>query len=153
MSNTILVVDDEPSILRLVQATLESKGHDVVTVDNGMDAIATAKVKKPALILLDIMMPGMDGNEVRARLRKDAATKDIPIVHLSAVGDYHQQLEAFEEGVWDYVTKPFAPDELRTVVAAMLDPSRRDEIRRERMKKSGKARKIVEIMRRAEEHA
>ena len=151
MPKTILVVDDEPSILRLIRATLEPKGYEVLTADNGMEAISLAKLKKPDLILLDIMMPGMDGNEVRHRLAKDDATKDIPVAHLSAVGDFQQQLEAYDEGAIDYITKPFAPQDLRQHVADLLDPLKRDEMKRERAKKSGKVRTIVEIMRRSDE--
>jgi len=150
MPKTILVVDDEPSILRLVRATLEPKGYNVITVDNGMEAISTAKVKQPDLILLDIMMPKMDGNEVRHKLAEDPRTKDIPVAHLSAVGDFNQQLEAYDEGAIDYITKPFAPQDLRQHVADLLDPLKREEMKRERAKKSGKVRTIVEIMRRTD---
>ena len=147
----ILAVDDEPSILRLVTATLEAKGHEVLTADNGIEALAAARTRKPDLILLDIMMPGMDGNEVRKRLQADAATKDIPIIHLSAVGDYQQQLEAFDEGTADYITKPFTPKDLQQRVADMLDPTKREQMKRERAQKSGKTRAIVDIMRRHED--
>ncbi len=148
----ILAVDDEPSILKLVTATLEARGHEVLTADNGIEALATAKTKKPELILLDIMMPGMDGNEVRRRLASDPATSVIPVVHLSAVGDFAQQLEALDEGTVDYITKPFSPKELQQKVADLLDPAKREEMRKEHDRKAGKTRTIVEIMRRHEEH-
>jgi len=147
----ILAVDDEPSILRLVTATLEAKGHEVITADNGVEALAAARTKKPDLILLDVMMPGMDGNEVRKRLLADDATKDIPIVHLSAVGDFQQQLQALEGGTVDYITKPFAPKDLQQRVTDLLDPAKRAEIAREHARKEGKTRTIVEIMRRHED--
>jgi CheY-like chemotaxis protein len=147
----ILVVDDEPSILRLVTATLEPKGHDLLTCDNGLDAIYLAKSKQPDLILLDIMMPRMDGNEVRKRLTADPATMNIPIVHLSAVGDFQQQLQALDGGSADYITKPFAPKDLQERVADMLDPAKREQMRREHDRKAGKTRTIVDIMRRHED--
>jgi CheY-like chemotaxis protein len=150
MPKTILVVDDEPSILRLVKATLEPKGYVVLTADNGMEGLSTAKVKQPDLILLDIMMPKMDGNEVRHKLAEDPSTKDIPVAHLSAVGDFNQQLEAYDEGALDYITKPFAPQDLRQHVADLLDPAKVEEMKRERARKAGKVRTIVEIMRRTE---
>lgn len=147
----ILVVDDEPSILRLVTATLQPKGHEVLTADCGVDALACAKSKHPDLILLDIMMPHMDGNEVRKRLLADPATKDIPVVHLSAVGDFQQQLNALEDGSADYITKPFAPKDLQQRVADTLDPSKREQMKRERDQKANKTHAIVDIMRRKRE--
>lgn len=148
----ILVVDDEPSILRLVTATLEAKQHEVITADNGIDGIALARTKGPDLILLDIMMPQMDGIEVRHRLARDPATASIPVVHLSAVGDFQKQLDALEDGTADYITKPFSPKDLQQRVADMLDPAKREQIKREQAQKAGKTRTIVEIMRRHEDH-
>ena len=147
----ILAVDDEPSITKLVAVTLEAKGHEVLIANSGIEALAAAKVKKPDLILLDIMMPGMDGNEVRKRLLKDPETKDIPIVHLSAVGDFQQQLTALDGGTIDYITKPFSPKDLQVLVADLVDPAKRAEIKREHDRKTGKTRTIVEIMRRHED--
>jgi len=147
----ILVVDDEPSILRLVTATLEPKGYEIITADNGVDALFLAQNRQPDLILLDIMMPKMDGNEVRKRLQADDRTKDIPIIHLSAVGDFQQQLQALDSGSADYVTKPFAPKDLQQRVADMLDPQKRAAMKREHDRKAGKTRAIVDIMKRHEE--
>jgi len=147
----ILVVDDEPSILKLVRATLEAKDYEVITADNGLDAIALARSNQPHLILLDIMMPQMDGTEVRRRLAADPKTSQIPVVHLSAVGDFQKQLDALDEGTADYITKPFAPKDLQQRVADMLDPAKREQLARERAQKSGKTRTIVEIMRRHED--
>jgi len=111
-----------------------------------MEGIALAKTKRPDLILLDIMMPRMDGTEVRRRLAKDPETASIPVVHLSAVGDFQKQLDALDEGTADYITKPFAPKDLQQRVADMLDPAKREQVRRERAQKSGKTRTIVDIM-------
>lgn len=147
----ILVIDDEPSILRLVTATLEAKDYEVITATNGIDGIALARTKSPDLILLDIMMPQMDGTEVRHRLAKEPTTASIPVVHLSAVGDFQKQLDALDDGTADYITKPFTPKDLQQRVADMLDPAKRDQVKRERAQKSGKTRTIVEIMRRHEE--
>jgi CheY-like chemotaxis protein len=147
----ILVVDDEPSIIRLVTATLEARGHEIIAADCGVDALVYAKSKQPDLILLDIMMPQMDGNEVRKRLSADPVTKDIPVIHLSAVGDYQQQLKALEDGSADYITKPFAPKDLQQRVADMLDPHKREQMKREHDKKTGKTHAIVDIMRRKRE--
>jgi DNA-binding response OmpR family regulator len=145
----ILVVDDEPSILKLVAAALEPHGHTIIEVDNGKDAIDVAHSDKPDLIILDIMMPGMDGNEVRTVLLADPKTKEIPIIHLSAVGDFNQQLEALDsDATIDYLTKPFEPADLRQRVADFLDPDKRKEIMKQRAQKAGKTRQIVDIMNR-----
>ena len=148
MAYKILVVDDEPSIVRLVSSTLTARGYEVITAHDGMEAITEAKVQKPDLILLDVMMPHMDGREARKRLLADPATKDIPVIHLSAVGDFGQQLKAVENGVTDYMTKPFTPSDLAQRVADMLDPEKRQAMLNERHRKEGKLRAIVDIMHR-----
>jgi len=148
MAAKILVVDDEPSIVRLVSSTLTARGYEVITAHDGMEAITEAKVHKPDLILLDVMMPHMDGREARKRLLADPATKDIPVIHLSAVGDFEQQLKAVADGVTDYMTKPFTPSDLAKRVADMLDPEKRQAMLNERHRKEGKLRAIVDIMHR-----
>ena len=150
MATRILVVDDEPSIVRLVKATLTARGYDVDEAFNGTEAIALAKLHKPALVLLDIMMPGIDGIEVRKRLHADPATKDIPVVHLSAVGDFEKQRDALAEGVTDYITKPFTPSDLGDRVDAMLDPKKSSQMQKEHHQKEAQLRKIVDIMHRGD---
>jgi len=144
----ILVVDDEPSIVKLVTATLEARGHDVTPAYDGVEAIAQAKLHKPDLILLDVMMPHMDGIEVRKRLLADQGTKDIPVIHLTAVGDFDKQREALADGVTDYMVKPFSPSDLAQRVADNLDPKKRDEMAKERAHKSAHLRAITDIMHR-----
>jgi len=148
MAAKILVVDDEPSIVKLVKATLESRGYTVITAFDGQEAIVEAKLHKPDLILLDVMMPHMDGTEARKRLLSDPVTKNIPVIHLTAVGDFDQQREALADGATDYIVKPFAPSELANVVADMLDPKKRAELAKERAHKSAQLRAITEIMHR-----
>jgi CheY-like chemotaxis protein len=144
----ILVVDDEPSIVKLVTATLEGRGHDVTPAYDGVEALAQAKLHKPDLILLDIMMPHMDGIEVRKRLAADKATKNIPVIHLTAVGDFDKQREALGDGATDYMVKPFTPSELAAMVSDTLDPRKREAMQRERAQKSAQLRKITDIMHR-----
>ena len=144
----ILVVDDEPSIVKLVTATLESRGYQVLQAHDGQEAIVEAKMHKPDLILLDVMMPHMDGNEARKRLLADPVTKDIPVIHLTAVGDFDKQREALADGVTDYIVKPFAPADLAHVVGDMLDPKKREAMARERAQKSAQLRTITDIMHR-----
>ena len=151
MGFKILAVDDEPDITKLVSHTLSRRGHEVLTENSGLEAISTAAVQKPDLIVLDVMMPKMDGWEVRKRLKEDPATKDIPVVFLTAVGQYEAQLQALESGDDEYVTKPFDPTELVAVVEGMLDPATRDEMHRHTDQKKAKLRTIVEIMHRDKE--
>jgi CheY-like chemotaxis protein len=148
MAARILVVDDEPSIVRLVKATLEGRGYNVVDAYDGTEALAQVKLHKPDLILLDIMMPHMDGREVRKRLLADPETKDIPVIHLSVVGAFEKQREALSEGETDYITKPFAPSELADRVADMLDPKKRAQMLKEQTHKASQLRTIVDIMHR-----
>ena len=148
MAAKILVVDDEPSIVKLVKATLESRGYTVITAFDGQEAIVEAKLHKPDLILLDVMMPHMDGTEARKRLLSDPVTKNIPVIHLTAVGDFDQQREALADGATDYIVKPFAPSELANVVADMLDPKKREAMAKERAQKSAHLRAITDIMHR-----
>jgi len=151
MAPRILVVDDEPSIVKLVRATLDAKGYDVAEAFDGQEALVQVKLHKPDLILLDIMMPRMDGNEVRRQLLSDPATKDIPVIHLSAVGDFEQQRRAMSEGVTDYIVKPFTPSDLVQRVADMLDPKKRSQVQKEHDHKSAQLRTITDIMARKRE--
>ncbi len=148
MSAKILVVDDEPSIVKLVTTTLEARGYTVFPAYDGRECLTEAKIHKPDLILLDIMMPHMDGREARKALLADPLTKDIPVIHLSAVGDFEQQLKATAEGVTDYITKPFTPSDLAARVADMLDPKKREQLAAERKGKDSKLRAMVDIMHR-----
>ena len=147
----ILVVDDEPSIVKLVKTTLEARGYDVITANDGIEALAEAKTQKPDLILLDIMMPHMDGREARKQLLADPSTATIPVIHLSAVGDFEQQLKAVSEGPTDYITKPFTPRDLAQHVADMLDPKKREQVIAEHNRYEGTLRAIVDIMHRHRE--
>ena len=151
MAPRILVVDDEPSIVRLVKATLAAKGYDIAEAFDGQEALVQVKLHRPDLILLDIMMPRMDGNEVRKRLLADPATCDIPVIHLSAVGDFEKQHQALAEGVTDYIVKPFSPADLAERVASMLDPKKREQVKKEHDHKSAKLRAISDIMARKRE--
>jgi two-component system phosphate regulon response regulator PhoB len=145
----ILVVDDEPSIVRLVTTTLRGRGHTVHEAHDGQEALDQTRLLEPDLIVLDIMMPVMDGREVRRRLLADPKTRAIPVIHLSAVGDFDEQLHAMDEvegGFTDYFTKPFAPRELADRVDQVLDPETREKAARDAHAKEAKLRTIVDIM-------
>lgn len=111
-TSRVLVVDDTPTNLFILSTLLTSEGYLVDQADNGRRAIAFAKANRPTLILLDIMMPGMDGYEVCSQLREDPITADIPIIFLSSLDAPFDKVEAFHRGAADYVTKPFQPAEV-----------------------------------------
>lgn len=148
MPKRILAVDDEPSIVKLVTATLTAKGYEVIQAFDGPEAIDKAKLERPDLIICDIMMPRMDGREVRRRLAADPDTADIPLIFLSAIGDLDQQLHTLEEGGAEYLTKPFKPSELADYVAVILDPARKEELTRIRQQHVGRLRAMTSIMHR-----
>ena len=150
MAKKILAVDDEPSICKLVETALTGRGYDVVVAHNGEEALDKVALEHPDLIVLDIMMPKMDGREVRRRLVKNPKTASIPVIFLSAVGDLDSQLDTLEEtdAESEYLTKPFNPRELGEYVDALLDPSKKDELASHRARHQGKLRKMVEIMHR-----
>ncbi len=117
MSKTILVVDDEKRILSLLKAYLEQQGFHVITAVNGQEAIYTARHEKPDLIILDVMMPEMDGYEFMRQHRKE---RETPIILLTAKVDEDDKVVGLELGADDYVTKPFSPRELTSRVRAVL---------------------------------
>jgi DNA-binding response OmpR family regulator len=116
----ILVVEDEQLIARLLKETLQSEGYNVVTALNGEDAVQFSLYETPHLIILDLMLPGIDGYEVIQRLHTYPKTIHIPIIVLSALGEPKDKVRAFESGVDDYVTKPYYTDELLARVHAQL---------------------------------
>jgi signal transduction histidine kinase len=116
----ILVVDDQPGNLRVVGALLERNEHEVLTAGNGQEALRIAAEQLPDLILLDLMMPDMDGFQVLAEIKRNEALMRLPVVCLTAARDREQLLRAFDAGAVDYVTKPFLPEELLARVNAHL---------------------------------
>ena len=121
----ILVVDDEPDALELVKVNLVNAGLDVVTASDGETALQKARSALPSLILLDLMLPEVDGLEVCKILRRDPATKEIPIIMLTAKAAEIDRVLGLELGADDYVTKPFSPRELVLRVRALLRRSER----------------------------
>ncbi|MBA4370198.1 MAG: two-component system response regulator [Coriobacteriaceae bacterium] len=149
MPKKILAVDDEPSIVKLVTATLQARGYQVTQAFNGEEALDKVRFESPDLIVLDVMMPRLTGPQVRDKLAADPKTAKIPILFLSAVGDMSAQLGTMESGEGEYMTKPFKPSELADYVEAMLDPSKRGELAKHRSQQVGKLRTLVEIMHRS----
>ena len=116
----ILVVDDAPANLRLLVGILQERGYEVRPVPNGKLALFAAQGRLPDLILLDIMMPEMDGYEVCSKLKADERTKDIPVIFVSAINDVLDKVKAFSVGGVDYITKPFQVEEVLARVETHL---------------------------------
>ena len=117
---TVLVVDDERDILELVKYNLDKEGYQVTAVATGEDALLAARSKLPDIIVLDLMLPGVDGLEVCRRLKAEPTTRGIPIVMLTAKGDEADVVAGLELGAADYVTKPFSPRVLTARIRAAL---------------------------------
>lgn len=113
----ILIVDDEPSIIKLVRAYLEPEGYQIFTAEDGPGGLKAARAFKPDLILLDVMLPGMDGVEVLTRLRRES---DVYVIMLTAKTEETDRVVGLTVGADDYVTKPFSPRELTARIKAAL---------------------------------
>lgn len=116
----ILLVDDEPDILEFLGYNLRKEGYEVYTCSNGKDGLATAKAKHPHLIILDVMMPEMDGIETCREIRTIPDMKDTLVIFLTARGEDYSQIAGFDAGADDYVTKPIKPRVLVSRVKALL---------------------------------
>ena len=128
MAEKILIVDDDLDTLRLVGLMLQRQGYEIVAASNGRQAMMMAQSEQPDIILLDVMMPDMDGVEVARRLRSEPATKDMPIIMFTAKGAVEDKLIGFEAGADDYLTKPTQPRELFAHVRAVLARSSKNKI-------------------------
>ena len=117
----ILVVDDEDDILHFLELVLREKGYDVATASGGHEALTKAQIERPHLILLDIMMPQMDGWEVLKLLRVDEGTADIPVAMLSARTEAKDRVQGLQEGAIDYICKPFSLQELLVKIETIFE--------------------------------
>jgi two-component system, OmpR family, alkaline phosphatase synthesis response regulator PhoP len=117
----ILVVDDEVYIVHILDFSLGMEGYEVVTALNGEEALAKAAEHRPDLVVLDIMMPKMDGYETCRRLKSEELTRNIPVILLSAKGRNVDQKMGFEAGADDYITKPFSPRKLVERINVILN--------------------------------
>ncbi len=120
MNKTILIVDDEPKIVQICRDYLTNAGFEVISAETGPMGLAAARRDRPDLIVLDLMLPGMDGLDVCRALRQDSLLKDIPIIMLTARVEETDKLVGLELGADDYITKPFSPRELVARVRAVL---------------------------------
>lgn len=115
-----MVVDDEQDLLDLIEYNLKKEGFSVLKAENGLEALETAREQNPDLVLLDIMMPKMDGLEVCEKMRSDAELRHIPIIFLTARGDEKTEVEGLDLGADDYVTKPISTTKLISRIKAVL---------------------------------
>jgi len=116
----VLAADDDEDILELVAFRLERSGYTVVCARDGEQALALARAERPDVAVLDVMMPKLDGFELTRRLRAEEATREMPIILLTARAQDADLEQGFAAGADDYIRKPFSPQELRTRVQAML---------------------------------
>ena len=123
--NKILVVDDDAAINELIKVNLELNGYNVVQAYDGTTGFAIAKQELPDLIVLDVMMPEVDGYTVAQRIRQNDSTKETPILMLTALSQLDDKVKGFDIGVDDYLVKPFEMEELHVRVRALLKRSRK----------------------------
>ncbi len=119
-----LIVEDHQGLLEVLTLQLEKMGFAVVSANTGMEGVTKAVEEKPQLILMDIMMPGMDGREATRRIRSNQETKDIPILVITAITDKSQLRECIKAGCNDYISKPFTAKDLQEKIQAVLDSPR-----------------------------
>jgi DNA-binding response OmpR family regulator len=132
----VLVIDDEPPIRLLCRVNLEAEGMDVIEAADGPSGVEKAQNEKPDVILLDVMMPHLDGWQVAEQLLEDKRTVGIPIIFLTARAEFRDRARGLDIGGVDYVTKPFNPLELAPLVRGLLgriDRGERDELRAEKL--------------------
>jgi two-component system alkaline phosphatase synthesis response regulator PhoP len=132
---TILVVDDDPDILEILSYNLSAEGYKVITADNGLEGVKKAKKKNPHLVILDVMMPEMDGIEACEKIRETKGLENTIITFLTARGEDYSQVAGFDAGADDYITKPVKPKVLMSKVKALL----------RRFKSNSPEKNIVEI--------
>ena len=133
---TVLVIDDEAPIRLLCRVNLEAEGMPVLEAGDGPSGLEAARSERPDVILLDVMMPGLDGWGVAEALLEDERTAEIPIIFLTARAEFRDRARGLDIGGVDYITKPFNPVELAPLVRGLLDRldrGERDDLRREKL--------------------
>ena len=132
----VLIVDDEPAIRLLCRVNLEAEGMEVLEAEDGLKGLETARSERPDVVLLDVMMPVLDGWRVAEALVEDPTTATIPIIFLTARAEIRDQARGVDIGGVEYITKPFNPVELSSLVEDVLERverGERDELRREKL--------------------
>ena len=139
-----LVIDDEAPIRLLCRVNLEAEGVEVLEAAEGTSGLELARREKPDAILLDVMMPGLDGWNVAEQLLSDPATAEIPIIFLTARADLRDRVRGMDAGGLDYITKPFNPVELATLVREVVDAVARGDREQLRMDRIAELRALFE---------
>jgi DNA-binding response OmpR family regulator len=139
----VLIIDDEGPIRLLCRVNLEAAGMGVSEADDGPSGVEAARSEEPDVILLDVMMPGMDGWEVFGELLKDPRTSRIPIVFLTARAELRDQARGLELGGVDYVTKPFNPLDLAPLVNDLLERVERGDVQERRRERLAELRQLL----------
>ena len=139
----VLVIDDEGPIRLLCRVNLEAAGMEVSEAQDGPSGVEAARAERPDVILLDVMMPGMDGWEVFGELLKDDQTAKIPIVFLTARAELRDQARGLELGGVDYVTKPFNTLELAPLVEELLEGVQRGDVQERRRERLAELRQLL----------
>jgi DNA-binding response OmpR family regulator len=139
----VLVIDDEGPIRLLCRVNLEAAGMEVREADDGPSGVEAARNDRPDVILLDVMMPGMDGWEVFGELLKDEGTARIPVVFLTARAELRDQARGLELGGVDYVTKPFNPLDLAPLVDDLLARAERGDVQERRRERLAELRQLL----------
>jgi two-component system phosphate regulon response regulator PhoB len=120
MQDTVLVVEDEPDVVDILRYNLERAGFEILIATSGDSGLDLARTMRPDIIVLDLMLPGMTGQEVCRALKGDPNTETLPVIMLTAKGELHERVKGLELGADDYVTKPFSPRELVLRLQALL---------------------------------
>lgn len=128
MNPLVLTIEDQPDIRRLIRMTLEYKGYRVVEAGDGVEGLRLARHEKPALILLDVMMPGIDGLTVGRELAADASLGAVPVIMISALGGSDDQQAGLAAGVRAYLVKPFSPFQLLDLVHRLTSAAAEPEV-------------------------
>ena len=131
--HTVLVVDDEPDVLLLCRVNLEFEGYEVIEAADGEAALEQVREQRPDVVLLDVMMPKIDGWQVLDTIKNDEDIADIPVVMLTAKVQDQDQIRGWSQGAADYITKPFSPLALSQVLQDVLETDPAEEERRRRM--------------------
>jgi putative two-component system response regulator len=140
----VLVIDDEPPIRLLCRVNLEAEGMEVIEAENGPAGLEKARAEDPDVVLLDVMMPGLDGWHVAQELLENEETAEIPIIFLTARAEFRDRAKGLDIGGVDYVTKPFNPLELAPLVRQLLERIERGERDELRSEKVGELRSLME---------
>ena len=139
----VLVIDDEAPIRLLCRVNLEAAGMEIIEAEDWPSGLEAARSERPDAILLDVMMPGMDGWQVLEELLDDERTNDIPIIFLTARAEVRDQARGLELGGVDYITKPFSPVDLAPLVEDLLERVQRGEGQDIRRKRLEELRRLV----------